>query len=173
MSGICLLWAKPRKNHLVPGLGEPEGSTERRRLNELELVHTPPAPLVSTSRPFAGNCGQIACLNRVVDAICTQLPSYQPVGILQSAGRCARFGTSCWQPPAARCPATGCRYGVAVQPMPGCESEQLHQCPGLAQPPAVGHRLSVDRDGEPTQQRDVNLHCREGHVHRRIFPRSD
>ncbi len=64
-------------------------------------------------------------------------------------------------------------YDLAVQPMSGREGQQLHQYLGLAQPPPVWHRLSVDRDGETTQQRDVNLGCYGGLSHRRIFPRSD
>ncbi len=34
-------------------------------------------------------------------------------------------------------------------------------------------RLSVDRDRESTQQRNVDLGCRGDLFHRRIFPRSD
>jgi hypothetical protein len=66
------------------------------------------------------------------------------------------------------------RYDLAVQPMPGCEGEQLHQCLRFAQTPVIVHRLTGDRYGETTQQRHVNA-CRRGRIwhHRRIFPRSD
>jgi hypothetical protein len=56
--------------------------------------------------------------------------------------------------------------------MSRCEGEQFHQGLGLAQPPPVWHRLSVDGDGETTEQGDVNLGCQGGLSHRRIFPRS-
>jgi hypothetical protein len=57
-----------------------------------------------------------------------------------------------------------------MQPMPGCESKQLHQGFGFAQPPVLFDWLAADANGETTKQTDMNVRDRRGLPHRRIFP---